>query len=234
LATRQSKFDLMQPESTSESLNAALEAIQETLRHPAATIFRKPVDHVALKLADYLTVIPNPVDLGTIGKQLEAGRKSNWRRSSYNSAEEVLSDGLRVFNNCEVYNRNDAATRQVAEDARQVFLSAWQAAGLDGPKPKKLEAKQASASKQDAPPSTKKQKQGGSSRGSGAAAEPPAKPDAAAEPAQPTIDPASCKSEAEVPARFSIQPGVWETTMPPGLWITYMCRCTTSQCYVSA
>lgn len=231
MVTRQT-FDPMQAESTLNSLNAALDAVQETLRHPEADIFRKPVDHVALKLVDYLTIIPNPVDLGTICKQLEAGRKSNWRRSSYTSAKEVISDSLRVFENCEVYNQNDAKTRQVAEDARQVFLRAWQAAGLEGPKPMKPVAKQASASKQDVPPSAKKQKQSGSSRASGAAAEAPAKPVAEAEPAQPGIDPASCKPEAEVPARFSIEPGVVGThSSPPIPRLHQMlcCCCTLPQ-----
>ena len=221
----------MQAESTSESLNAALDAVQETLRHPAASIFKKPVDHVALKLVDYLTVIPNPVDLGTICKQLEAGRKSNWRRSSYSSAKDVISDSLRVFENCEVYNQNDAATRQVAEDARQVFLRAWQAAGLDGPKPKKPVTNQVSASKQDVLPSVKKQKQSGSSRNSGAAAEAPAKPVAEAEPAQPGVDPASCKPEAEIPARFSIEPGAVEPIEAPDTQVAAdICAVAPSYC----
>lgn len=171
------------------------------------------MDHVALKLVDYTTVIPNPLDLGTISKQLEAGRKSNWRRSSsYSSVEAVLSDSLRVFENCEVYNQNDAATRQVADDARQVFLSAWEVAGLSGPKPRKLAANPTSASKQEAAPAAKKHKSGG--RGSNAAAELPAEAARKPEPAQPAIDPASCKPEAEVPARFSIQPGAQRCCFP--------------------
>lgn len=195
----------MQATSTPDLLEAALEAVQEALRHPASTIFRKPVDHVGLKLTDYTTVIPNPCDLGTICKQLEAGRKSNWRRSSYSSVDEVLADCLRVFENCEVYNRNDPGTRQLADDARQVFLSAWQVAGLPGPKPRKSAAKPASNGKQDSPAVAKKEKAG--ARRSNAAADSPANPAAEPEPEQAPIDPASCKPEAEVPARFSIQSG---------------------------
>lgn len=195
----------MQATSTPDLLEAALEAVQEALRHPASTIFRKPVDHVGLKLTDYTTVIPNPCDLGTICKQLEAGRKSNWRRSSYSSVHGVLADCLRVFENCEVYNRNDPGTRQLADDARQVFLSAWQVAGLSGPKPRKSASKPVSNGKQDSPAPAKKEKAG--ARRSSAAADSPDKPASKPEPEQAPIDPASCKPEAEVPARFSIQSG---------------------------
>lgn len=148
-------------------------------------------------------VIEKPIDLGSIAKQLEAGRRSNWRRSSYSSAEEVLADGLLVFDNCEKYNKNDAHTRQLADDSRQVFLRAWQAAGLEGPEPKPLPASKRPSSKDVDTPAAKK----GGARGA-ASAEKRAEPPAGEPPATlPPIDPATCKPEEDVPAKFSIAPG---------------------------
>ena len=58
--------------------------------------FYEPVDHVALKLADYTTIITRPMDLGTIRKKLA--------NSSYEEPEEVADDVKLMFNNCFVYN----------------------------------------------------------------------------------------------------------------------------------
>ena len=39
----------------------------------AAMLFNEPVDHEGLELADYLDVVKQPMDLGTISHELAAG-----------------------------------------------------------------------------------------------------------------------------------------------------------------
>jgi hypothetical protein len=117
-------------------LNAALHAVQETLHNEAAhRLFGKPVDHQALQLTDYLDVIGNqPVDLGTIAQRLKDGKRSNFRRSHYSTAAEVLADAELVFTNCLKYNSGPGADnkriRSETADARNAFLVAWQQAKL--------------------------------------------------------------------------------------------------------
>ena len=40
-------------------------------KHECAVIFTEPVDHVALGLPDYPSIVKHPMDLGTVAKKLE-------------------------------------------------------------------------------------------------------------------------------------------------------------------
>ena len=65
-------------------------------RHRFAHIFAKPVDPAALNIPDYPEVIPNPMDLGTVGRKLERGEYAHFR--------DFQADCELTFQNCVRYN----------------------------------------------------------------------------------------------------------------------------------
>lgn len=64
--------------------------------NPFSEWFRDPVDHEALGLTDYLQVIKEPQDLGSISKKLE--------RNAYMSPEDFARDVRLVWQNAITYN----------------------------------------------------------------------------------------------------------------------------------
>ena len=66
------------------------------MRHANAIPFLEPVDHVAMQLPDYLDIIQNPMDLGTVMSKL--------RENFYSQPPALLSDILRTFHNAIEYN----------------------------------------------------------------------------------------------------------------------------------
>lgn len=192
-------------------LSAAYDAVQMALRNEAAhALFAKPVDHAGLKLTDYLDVIGHtPMDLGTILQRLKDGKRSNFRRGShYTRAADVLADAQLAFGNCAKYNSGPGSEnetiRKMAAEARNSFLTAWEAAGLDGPKPKaapkpKIKAKAA--------PVKAKEKSSSPER----SPSPPPAPRVAhpkvLPPDLPPLDPAACLPESAVPDSLNITSG---------------------------
>ncbi|CAM9843198.1 unnamed protein product [Chrysoparadoxa australica] len=76
--------------------------------------FMAPVDHVALKLPDYTRVVKHPMDLGTVRKNLDAGR--------YHDPEEFSADVRLVFTNAMLYNTDRASVvHQCAKELLGVF-----------------------------------------------------------------------------------------------------------------
>lgn len=65
-------------------------------RHRFAHIFAEPVDPAALNIPDYPEVIPNPMDLGTVGRKLERGEYAHFR--------DFQADCELTFQNCVRYN----------------------------------------------------------------------------------------------------------------------------------
>jgi hypothetical protein len=63
---------------------------------PESVAFRQPVDWKTLGLVDYMDIVKNPMDLGTIKANLEA--------SKYQTKEEVAADIRLVWTNCMLYN----------------------------------------------------------------------------------------------------------------------------------
>lgn len=63
-----------------------------------AFYFRQPVDPIALNIPHYCTVIPRPMDLGTISARLDAGE--------YPTVETFSEDVRLVFTNAMTFNKD--------------------------------------------------------------------------------------------------------------------------------
>ena len=70
--------------------------LDDMIQNPFSEWFREPVDHENLGLVDYLQVIKEPQDLGTISKKLE--------RNQYMSPEDYARDVRLVWQNAITYN----------------------------------------------------------------------------------------------------------------------------------
>ena len=79
--------------------------------------FRLPVDPVELGLPDYYEIIKEPIDLGTIRKNMD--------RREYKTGEAFASDVRRVFSNCYKYNPPDNQVVQLAHKLQDIFEVRW-------------------------------------------------------------------------------------------------------------
>eukprot|EP00045_Choanoeca_perplexa_P006704 m.57767 g.57767 ORF g.57767 m.57767 type:complete len:724 (+) comp13746_c0_seq1:77-2248(+) len=75
--------------------------------------FLEPVDVVKLNLTDYYDVIKEPMDLGSVKKNLEAGM--------YDTADAFARDVRLVFSNCYNYNPPGSDVVKMANSTSQVF-----------------------------------------------------------------------------------------------------------------
>jgi len=112
---------LEEMERESEQINMpALDAMErcgillgDMAKNPYAEWFCEPVDHVSLGLHDYLQVIKEPQDLGTISKKYE--------RQQYMSPEDLARDVRLVWQNAITYNSASSMFGVVASICAQVF-----------------------------------------------------------------------------------------------------------------
>ncbi|CAL6401203.1 unnamed protein product [Bathycoccus prasinos] len=91
-----------------------LAAVRQVMSHDWGGPFRMPVDAVALGLANYHTIITNPMDLGTIKKFIEDGGK-------YELAKEVHEDVELTFNNAMKFNAEGTDVHVMAK----TLLALW-------------------------------------------------------------------------------------------------------------
>ena len=91
-----------------------LAAVRQIMSHDWGGPFRMPVDAVALGLANYHTIITNPMDLGTIKKFIEDGGK-------YELAKEVHEDVELTFNNAMKFNAEGTDVHVMAK----TLLALW-------------------------------------------------------------------------------------------------------------
>ena len=117
-------------DALASKLQFALKAVKATLREPEAGIFAEPVDPVELGIPDYFDVIKQPMDLGTIIKELEKGRTRGWHTIKYKTPGDVLKDVALVWHNCFTYNVEDAVIRGMCRKCQTVFEREWARAGL--------------------------------------------------------------------------------------------------------
>lgn len=123
------------PSSSAEphELGKAKKVVSSTMKLRLAKIlFNDPVDPEALGIPNYLEVVTQPMDLGTIHHKLVEGEQQNWQQCSYSSASEVLRDVSLVWNNCVLFNNRevDKPTRDAALEVKGVFEAKWEEAGL--------------------------------------------------------------------------------------------------------
>jgi hypothetical protein len=89
--------------------NEFLKALTAIMKAREARMFSKPVDPVALGLADYCTIVKKPIDLGTIKRKLLDG--------GYCNSLQVVADVRRVWSNAILYNGEHS---EVTEAARRL------------------------------------------------------------------------------------------------------------------
>merc|ERR1712194_788055 len=87
--------------------------LDDMTMNPFSEWFREPVDHENMGLTDYLQVIKEPQDLGTISKKLE--------RTHYMSPEDFARDVRLVWQNAITYNSATSMFGVVAAILWQTF-----------------------------------------------------------------------------------------------------------------
>eukprot|EP00606_Chrysophyceae_sp_TOSAG23-5_P000475 GSChrysophyteH2.ASY1.ANO1.1525.1 assembled CDS len=94
-----------------------LKIVCSTIARRESLIFREPVDWKALGLTDYPTIVKDPMDLGTIKKNIEKG--------NYKSLEDVAHDVRLVWTNCMLYNRDGSEYYHLADKFSKAFEDAY-------------------------------------------------------------------------------------------------------------
>jgi hypothetical protein len=87
--------------------------LQIFLDHPLSWPFLAPVDVVALAIPDYLNVIKQPMDLGTISKRLND--------QEYKRIEDFVEDVRLVWKNCKRYNNETLDIHKSAQTLEALF-----------------------------------------------------------------------------------------------------------------
>ncbi|CAO3616923.1 unnamed protein product [Cunninghamella echinulata] len=81
--------------------------------------FLKPVDPIALNIPHYSTIVPNPMDLGTMTKKLRSG--------AYKSLKDFESDFRQIVTNCILFNGPDHIISGYAKELDNIFTKEIQA-----------------------------------------------------------------------------------------------------------
>ena len=99
------------------------------MRHRDSAPFHKPVDPVALKCPDYLTIIKTPMDLGTALGRL-GGTPGGPPRAYASPAE--FRDGVRLmFANCRTYNKVGTPVRRMGDALSDLWEKKWAQQGIE-------------------------------------------------------------------------------------------------------
>jgi hypothetical protein len=91
-------------------VNVVLQKLQDD---PESVEFRQPVDWKYMGLTDYPLIVKNPMDLGTIKKNLLSGK--------YKWLEEILDDIQLTWDNCKLYNAQSSWIYNIAEKLERSF-----------------------------------------------------------------------------------------------------------------
>ena len=76
-------------------------------------IFHDAVDPIKLNIPDYFKIVPNPMDLGTVKANLNAGNLQN--------AENICRDVRLIFENCVLYNGEQSHVSNMCKSVAQEF-----------------------------------------------------------------------------------------------------------------
>ena len=90
-----------------------LRIMQELLSYRISLMFSQPVDPERDECPDYLTIIKNPMDLGTIVKKIES--------NSYQTVAEWRNDVHQVWENAYTYNRRNSLVGILAQQLESIF-----------------------------------------------------------------------------------------------------------------
>ena len=89
-----------------------LQVVRKTEEHQSSWPFREAVD--TGEVTDYLDVIKQPIELGTIEKRV---RKGDW----YKSRQNLYMDLMLMVNNCKLYNDEDSSYYECAMKMEKFF-----------------------------------------------------------------------------------------------------------------
>lgn len=98
---------------TKEQNRYCLAIIRQLKRSTASEAFRAPVDHAGMGLVDYLSVVKQPMDLGTVERKLGKGE--------YAGVGEFAADVQRIWDNCYLYNGRENYYSQQAQLLESTF-----------------------------------------------------------------------------------------------------------------
>lgn len=79
--------------------------------------FLYPVDHVALNLPHYRSIVEFPMDLSTMKENMEDGE--------YRSAREFKKDFMKVVNAARLFNETGSEVYEAANELQRVFNEVW-------------------------------------------------------------------------------------------------------------
>jgi len=105
--------------SPSDITNKLLPLVQDLINDECGWVFSSPVDPVELGLPDYFDIIKNPMDLGTVEKNLQSGL--------YDSVATVERDVKLVFENSILYNGEGSDVGIMAKQLMDKFIAAFKA-----------------------------------------------------------------------------------------------------------
>lgn len=91
--------------------------------------FLYPVDHVALNLPHYRSIVEFPMDLSTMKENIEDGE--------YRSAREFKKDFMKVVNAARLFNETGSEVYEAANELQRVFNEVWQETKKAGGKSEK-------------------------------------------------------------------------------------------------
>lgn len=91
--------------------------LNKKVYQPFTWPFQHPVDWQGLGLEDYPTIIPRPMDLGTMKSKLDSGQ--------YYDADSFHRDFKLLVSNCNKYNGSESDVGKMAVQMDAVFNAKW-------------------------------------------------------------------------------------------------------------
>lgn len=112
-------------EKHQKRMEQALDIVRKLIGLPEAELFSEPVDAEALGIPEYLEVIKEPMDLGTILGRLEVGESQGWENCVYKGVDEVKRDIELVWSNCYTFNMPGEPISDLCKDMENAFKKEW-------------------------------------------------------------------------------------------------------------
>ena len=101
------------PPMTQLQYKHCMRTIQNVKRIQSSTAFRQPVDHVAMNIPSYPSIITKPMDLRTL--------EENLKESKYPTVEAFVADFNQIVQNCETFNGRESTFTKSAYDMKASF-----------------------------------------------------------------------------------------------------------------
>ena len=101
------------PRMTQLQYKHCMRTIQNVKRIQSSLAFRQPVDHVAMNIPSYPSVIAKPMDLRTL--------EENLKESKYPTVDAFTADFNQIVQNCETFNGRESTFTKHAYDMKASF-----------------------------------------------------------------------------------------------------------------